>query len=83
MMTIRPRNDVSLTGRSDVENSVDQMQNRENRARMVLTTILGAPSQMRVADSLSYLRIMSSADALSSTAAAVSAVCDFFFADIA
>ncbi len=67
-------------GRSAVENSVEQMQYTENAARITPTASLGAPSQMRVADSLSYLRMMSSADAVSSVAGIAAPV--FFLADM-
>ncbi len=50
-------------GRSQVQNRVDQMQYRENRAMTTLTTVLGFPSQMRVADSRSYFRMTSSMSA--------------------
>ena len=47
-------------GRSAVLHRVDQMQYRENSAEITPTTILGVPSQMRVADSRSYLRMTAS-----------------------
>ena len=46
-------------GISQVQRRVDQMQYREKRAMTTLTTTLGFPSQMRVADSRSYFRMTS------------------------
>ena len=50
-----------------VENSVMNRQYTENTTMSVVTMTAGMPSQMRVLDSLSYLRITSSASMVSST----------------
>ncbi len=50
-------------GRSAVLHRVDQTQYRENSTEMAWTIRLGQPSQMRVADSRSYLRITASISA--------------------
>ena len=59
MTMMSPRKELSRMGISQVQRRVDQMQYRENRAMTTLTTALGFPSQMRVADSRSYFRITS------------------------
>ena len=46
-----------------VRKTVSTMQYRENRAMMMPMTRLGVPSQMRVLDSRSYLRIRASTSA--------------------
>ena len=81
---MQPKNSVSRTSGSAVENSVMPMQYKEKMAMIAVTMILGTPSQMRVADSRSYLRITSSISAAISspaTAAAVSTAgaCSTFF----
>ena len=63
MMMIRPRKADRRMCRSAVLHRVDQMQYRENRAVITLTTALGFPSQTRVADSRSNLRMTSSISA--------------------
>ena len=62
MITENPRKAVSLTGMSAVEKRVDHMQYTENSAVMTVTIVLGVPSQMRVALSLSYFLKISAAD---------------------
>ena len=63
MMMISPRKADRRMGKSAVLHRVDQIQYREKSAEMTPVTSLGFPSQMRVADSRSYLRMTSSISA--------------------
>ena len=68
MMTSSARKAVSRFSRAATLNSVDQMQYREKKTMTMRTTTAGVPSQMRVLDSLSYLRIRSSTSLAEPTA---------------
>ena len=57
---MQPTNRVRRTSGRAVENRVIYRQYREKTVMITVMMILGVPSQMRVADSRSYLRMTSS-----------------------
>ena len=63
MMTTKPRNIMSLCSSWAFESRVERMQYREKAAMMRSMATLALPVQMRVFDSLSYLRMTASRSA--------------------